>query len=252
MNRIVHFIPILLFSISWSPMLVACVNTKAYKQMQSDIGDLQNQLQAYRNEQNQMSALSEKLQRSFLMTQDNLTHIEALLKDFECSQRSIISQVQELKSINQVQELESAKINLLNQQIPLPTQPEIFTDLYNQSITELRRGNIELAATGFQKYLQLAPATPLSDNAAYWLAECFYYQQKFNLATECFQKVINDYPDGNKVPAATLKLAYTYFTVGDYDSSVSTLKKLIEKYPKSVEVVLAGKMVDKITSMLTQ
>jgi TolA-binding protein len=53
------------------------------------------------------------------------------------------------------------------------------------------------------------------------------------------------------VPAATLKLGYSYFNNGDYDTSISIFKALMAKYPKSEEAPMAKKMADKITSILT-
>jgi len=136
--------------------------------------------------------------------------------------------------------------------IPKPVKQNCDADkLYDQSLTDLQKNNIESAISGFQEYLKLFPGSQLADNAEYWLAECFYKQQKFDLAIKHFQKVIDRFPDGNKAPAAILKLSYTYCNIGDYNRSLAYLKTIMEKYPDSEEMILAKKKSDEIISMLS-
>jgi len=265
MKRIVHFIFLLMLGISLVPILAACANTRACKRMQLDIDALENQLLLCRKKQNQASALSEQLQRSLSLMQDKVTHLDERMRSLE--------------SLGEAQEMED-KIDSGDQQDQQTfsfQRPEIYLNevpskasaepkapivlhsqdshwdadlLYHQSLADLQKGDIESAISGFQEYLESSPDTSLSDNALYWLAECFYQQRKFKMAAENFQKVIDTYPKGNKVPAATLKLGYSYFNIHDYDTSLSILKGLIAQYPKSEEVPLAKKMVDKISSLL--
>lgn len=203
---------------------ISCTNTKISEQIQMDINDLQNQLLVYRKKQNQMTVILEQLHSEFLEI-SSFEHNQNSLRDN--SQKSIFSIS---KPINQNYDADN---------------------LYDQSLTDLKKNNIESAISGFQEYLKLFPGSKLADNAEYWLAECFYKQQKFNLAIKHFQMVIDRFPDGNKAPAAKLKLGYTYCNIGDYNKSLTYLKTIMEKYPDSAEMILAKKKTDEIISMLS-
>jgi len=258
---------ILLFFIS-----ISCTNTKISEQIQMDINDLQNQLLVYRKKQNQMTVILEQLHSEFLLNNDKFLHLENRLLNIENYYESITSQIQKMQPAeNDPIEKESFPVKDLkissfqyNQDslrdnsnksifsIPKPIKQNCDADkLYDQSLTDLQKNNIESAISGFQEYLKLFPGSQLADNAEYWLAECFYKQQKFDLAIKHFQKVIDRFPDGNKAPAAILKLSYTYCNIGDYNRSLAYLKTIMEKYPDSEEMILAKKKSDEIISMLS-
>jgi tol-pal system protein YbgF len=268
MKKIVHFIFLLLLGISLVPILAACANTRACKRMQSDIDTLENQLLLCRKKQNQASALSEQWQRSLSLMQDKITHLDERVRSLESQEEALETedkvgpdkidsgdrQDQQTFSFQQSEISEITSKEFLKSQAPtvLHGQDSHWDAdlLYHQSLAELKKGDIESARNGFQEYLKSSPHTSFSDNALYWLAECFYQQRKFKMAAENFQKVIDNYPTGNKVPAATLKLGYSCFNIHDYDISLSIFKNLVAQYPKSEEVPLAKKMVDKINSLL--
>jgi len=262
MKRSVYFIFSLSLGISLVSLLAGCANIKTCKQMQSDIDMLQDQLLLCRKKQNETSALSEQLQRNLSLIQDKVTHLDERMKNLAVQEPGEkISLPNKIDTIDQQapssQQSEISVKEAAPKATPLESQEVVHNqdshsdaDLYRQSLADLRRGDIESAMKGFQKYVEAFPDTSLSDNALYWLAECLYRQNKYKLAAENFQKVIDNYPTGNKVPAATLKLGYSSFNIRDYDTSLSVFKTLIGQYPKSEEAGLAKKMVVKINSLL--
>ena len=237
-----------------------------------DINDLQNQLLVYRKKQNQMTVILEQLHSEFLLNYDKFLHLENRLLDIENSHESIMSQIPKIHPAENdptaeksfpARELEVSSLKHRQNSFKDNSQKSIFSiskpinhtygadNLYDQSLTDLKKNNIESAISGFQEYLKLFPGSQLADNAEYWLAECFYKQQKFDLAIKHFQMVIDKFPEGNKAPAATLKLGYTYCNIGDYNKSLAYLKTIMEKYPDSQEMILAKKKTNEIISMLS-
>ncbi len=107
--------------------------------------------------------------------------------------------------------------------------------LYDQAYLDYQRGNYSLAVLGFREYLRRNPSTDLSDNAQFWIGECFYAQRDFTSAVQEFQKVVDQYPRGNKVPAALLKIGYSYLQLGDKASARRYLKAVIDQYPNADE-----------------
>ncbi len=88
--------------------------------------------------------------------------------------------------------------------------------------------------------------TELSDNAQYWIGECCYVQRKYSLAVQEFDKVLQNYPKGDKVPAAMLKKGYSLLEGKNTDAGVRELRLLLQKYPSSDAAQLAR---DRLNSM---
>ncbi len=83
------------------------------------------------------------------------------------------------------------------------------------------------------------PDTELSDNAQYWIGESFYIQRKFSEAIQGFDKVLTNYPKGDKAPAAALKKGYSLLETKNNDAGIRELRQLIQKYPNSDSAQLA-------------
>jgi tol-pal system protein YbgF len=111
--------------------------------------------------------------------------------------------------------------------------------VYDQAYWDLTRGNYSLAVLGFREYLRRNPKSELADNAQYWVGECFYAQRDFNQAISEFLKVVEQYPRGDKVPAALLKTGYSYLQLEDKATARRYLNQVIEQYPQSDEAALA-------------
>ncbi|TPW11396.1 MAG: tol-pal system protein YbgF, partial [bacterium] len=74
-----------------------------------------------------------------------------------------------------------------------------------------------------------------ADNSQYWLGECFYVQDKVSEAAREFEKVINEHQDGDKVPAAYLKLGYCALRRNDTAQARRWFDDVIRKFPSSEE-----------------
>ena len=48
---------------------------------------------------------------------------------------------------------------------------------------------------------------------------------------QSFQKIISDFPNGNKIKDAKLKIGYTYFEMKDWAASKIALETVIKDYP---------------------
>ncbi|MGA1869245.1 MAG: tol-pal system protein YbgF [bacterium] len=122
-------------------------------------------------------------------------------------------------------------------------------DLYKMSKDFFFKGEIEKAIASFTEYLELYPDTSYTDNAQYWIGECYYKYKNFKRAAEEFNKVITQYPAGNKVPAALLKAGYCYYELKDYEKSLEVLQKLITKKTDKRIYTKAQKKIDQILSV---
>ncbi len=104
--------------------------------------------------------------------------------------------------------------------------------LYNQGYEMYLKGKYAQAITIFREFLQNFPNDALADNAQYWIGECYYSQKMFDRAISEFKKTEN-YPDGNKVPDAYLKIYYSYNELGKKEEANQWKKLLLEKFGNS-------------------
>jgi len=81
----------------------------------------------------------------------------------------------------------------------------------------------------------------MADNAQFWIGEIYYNQKWYEKAILEYQKVIENYPNGNKVQSALLKQGFSFFNLGDKANARLIFTELIKKYPKSNEAEIAKK-----------
>jgi tol-pal system protein YbgF len=112
--------------------------------------------------------------------------------------------------------------------------------LYRKSFAALQAGLHEEAAKGFREFLRSYPGHDLADNSQYWLGECFYDRKDFGQAVREFRRVIERYPNGNKVPDALLKVGFSYLSLGSPEAGRQTLAQLQRSYPRHEAAVLAA------------
>jgi tol-pal system protein YbgF len=110
---------------------------------------------------------------------------------------------------------------------------------YEQSLQAFKNGDFEGARKGFSDFLQRHPDSKLAGNAQYWLGECYYGTKDYGQAIEAYDRVQRSYPDNAKVPAALLKKGFAYAALNDRGRASSTLKQVVEAYPRSPEATKA-------------
>jgi tol-pal system protein YbgF len=111
--------------------------------------------------------------------------------------------------------------------------------LYDAAYQDLTRCNHRLAIMGFQEVIAKFPSSELADNAQYWIGESYYAQKDYQQAQVEFQKTVDGYPQGDKVPAALLKISLCQVEMGDRAAARTSLENLLARYPHSEEARLA-------------
>ena len=112
-------------------------------------------------------------------------------------------------------------------------------ELYRSAYEDYMRGNYDLARDGFSEYLRRWPNTELSDNAVYWIGECYAAQEMPQEALDTFTKVLEDYPTSDKAAAAQLKKGLIYLKMGDQGQGVVNLQYVVYEHPGTREADLA-------------
>lgn len=130
---------------------------------------------------------------------------------------------------------------------PAPAAPATSPSaLFDAAQRDYNRGNYQLALAGFEDVLKQAPDSDLADDAQYWKGECYYSLGDMEHAIQEFLKVRDLYPDGNRVPTATLKIGYAFLRQGDEATARRYFETVIREFPNSDEAPLAR---DKLASL---
>ncbi|HEY2389604.1 MAG TPA: tetratricopeptide repeat protein [Candidatus Angelobacter sp.] len=127
----------------------------------------------------------------------------------------------------------------------LPQAPPA-DQLYNDGLRDYNANKNDLASQEFAQYLQVYGNTDLAGNAQFYLGEIAYRQANFSGAVTAYNKVLDQYPGGNKTAAAQLKKSYALLELGQRDAGVQELRSLISRYPKSPEALQAR---DRLTKL---
>ena len=112
-------------------------------------------------------------------------------------------------------------------------------ELYQVSKKSFDEGDLDAAREGFRELIKRFPKSQNADNAQFWVGEIYYREKWYEKAIVEYQKVIENYPKGNKVKSSLLKQGYAFNNIGDKTNARLILKELIRKYPKSNEAKIA-------------
>ena len=126
----------------------------------------------------------------------------------------------------------------LKSEEPTPDTPQA---LYDRALKEILNRNVENALPLFIDFVVRYPKHDLTDNAYYWIGECYYSLKKFGLALENFMIVQNNFPESGKTPDALLKMGFSYAELGDKARAKEILTGLVSKYPDSSAADIARK-----------
>jgi tol-pal system protein YbgF len=121
-------------------------------------------------------------------------------------------------------------------------------DVYNAAYADYLKGSFDLAVDGFKIYRENFPDSPLSDNALYWIGECYFSQKKFDQAVTEFNDLILNFPQSDKIAATFLKKGLALAELGRKEEAIVTLKLLMSKYPLEEESRIAQEKVKELSS----
>lgn len=109
--------------------------------------------------------------------------------------------------------------------------------IFNSAYRELLAGNNEIAILGFQEFLKSFPNTDLTDDAQFWLGECYYTMDppNYQKAKMEFQKVVDNYPKSDKLTIAKFKLARCMEELKETDAAIALYREIIKQYPNTPE-----------------
>ncbi|MBT8491009.1 MAG: tol-pal system protein YbgF [Deltaproteobacteria bacterium] len=124
--------------------------------------------------------------------------------------------------------------------------PKVAVDkekTYSEAYKTFKKGDYKGARKKFRRFVEIFPSTEYSDNAQFWIGECYYFEKNYEKAILEYENVIKKYPKGNKVPNAFLKQALSFMELGDKASAKLLLQRVMKEYPNTSSARIArGKL----------
>ena len=169
--------------------------------------------------------------------QKNLERMDRLAADSAAIQKRI-------ETIDQYLNLEGAGVHQSSQPSKPPVKaaaakPASDQALYLEAKRAFDDGRLEAARKGFEQLIQTYPSSQHADNAQFWIGETYYREKWYEKSILEYQKVIEKYPSGNKIPAALLKQGLAFVKIGETNNARLVLKELIAKHPGTNEAAIA-------------
>ncbi|MCU1284591.1 MAG: Tetratricopeptide repeat protein [Acidobacteriales bacterium] len=131
-------------------------------------------------------------------------------------------------------------------QAPPQAQAPPADVLYNNGLRDYNAARFDLAQQEFGDYIKFYSTTDLAGNAQFYLADMQYRQGNYQQAVKDYDRVIEQYPGGNKAAAAQLKKGYALIELGQRDAGTKELRSLIGRYPRSIEATQAKDRLKKL------
>lgn len=107
--------------------------------------------------------------------------------------------------------------------------------LFASAFEIFKAGHYEKARMSFHSFLKLFPNSEFSDDAQFWIAETFYFENIFESAILEYEKVIKNFPGGNKIASALLKQGLSFANIGERIRARAILQQVIKDFPNSTQ-----------------
>lgn len=157
--------------------------------------------------------------------------------------QSLQDSVDELKTriarvSKQLEDMQAAQ-QTLNTASLTSTQVPPADVLYNNALRDYNAAKYDLAQQQFSEYMRYYSTTELAGNAQFYVADILFRKGDFGSAVTEYDKVLEQFPGGNKAQAAQLKKGYALLELGQRDAGVRELRSLVSRYPRSAEATQA-------------
>ncbi len=263
------------------PLFFSCATQNQINSLNLRIAQLESRL--YYIEKHIDKSVNEKISSNVLKIRKNIADMKADLDSIREDINTVRGKTEENRAlIKQIVESDLAKIDQISQQLDQISQrisklegqirqvqdylglterisqktaekslakkntSQTKKDIYSNAYSLYKQGRYREAILGFKAFLKKYPKSTLSDNAWFWIGECYMGLKKYEKAILAYYEVIKKYPKGNKVPSAMLRLAQAFLKINDKTSAKVILRRLIKKYPRSNEAKIARKLLKRI------
>lgn len=260
--------PIIVLAVLCLALTPAWAVSKEIVQLQTQVQALQDQMaqmkQSFDERMGVMQHLIEQSTDNANKVSNSITSLQNALQKQQGDQGGHLDQLSgQIQALNdtldelkarlakvskQLEDMQSAQQTLAAQQAQQQAQAQAPSPdvLYNNALRDFTAGKNDLAIQEFSDYIKFYSNTDLAGNSYFYLADIEYRQGNFQKAVKDYDQVIQNFPTGNKAPAAQLKKGFALLELGQNDDGVAELRHLIQRYPRSNEALQAKERLRKM------
>ena len=118
--------------------------------------------------------------------------------------------------------------------------------LFDTAMADFTVGQWALCIEGFETYLRGFGRTDLADDAQFYIGECRHRDNKPTEAVDAYNRVISNYPKGDRVPDAYHKRGLVFSEIGQADRARESFEILMKQYPETDLARLAKQQMDRL------
>ncbi len=133
---------------------------------------------------------------------------------------------------------------------PVPPEAEPVTEpreLYARALALYYDHDYNSSRRLFLAFLAQHPDHALAVNSQYWIGETYYSEAEYVLALGAFEAVVNQYPDGVKVPDGMVKMGLSELKLGRLRQGRKALEECLARFPKSPAAKVARRYLDTLS-----
>ncbi len=126
-----------------------------------------------------------------------------------------------------------------------PSSGSDYQSRYNDALDLFHARRYQEAIDRFEALLSTSTTNSLSDNAQYWIGECYYALREYRAAIVAFEKVLT-FKNSNKNDYAQYKLGLCYYQLNDREKARQEFQALVDNYQNSSLISSADKYLSKL------
>ena len=221
--------------------------TSMQRSFDERMGIMRNLVEQNTDTMNKIAGAIDKLQTSIQkQNTDGSTKVDQFsgqiqsmndsIDELKARMAKVSKQLDDLQAGQQTVAAQAAQVAQAQQQQQQAPPPDV---LYNNGLRDYNANKNDLATQEFNDYLKFYPNTDLAGNASFYLAEIEFKAGNYAQAAKDYDKVLENFPSGNKVAAAHLKKGYSFAELGQKDAAVAELQALIQRFPRAPEAAQA-------------
>lgn len=194
--------------------------------------------------QREIQILKNAVEESREFAQRPQNELTAFRRDFEIRLNGLEEKIDKARKEMEAKLNEVSKASRAQPKKEPPPKGEASTGeameaLYKNAKQTYERKDFAAAREKFKAFLAVYPKGELSDNAQFWIGECYYSEKEYEKAIIAYDDVLKKFPKGDKVPSALLKQALCWQELGDKTFAQSLLKRVIREHPRTQQAKIA-------------
>ncbi|MCE5250679.1 tetratricopeptide repeat protein [bacterium] len=175
----------------------------------------------------------DSLQKEIVELQREVTVLKAAVDSLGQEHLIFKDEIETVLSQLMAGDIKGTRIILKNDEpITRADSPEVFAS-YKRALDTCLDRKFRQSIELFHAFMKQYPASKLTENCRYWIAQSYFSMGNFETAIEGFRDVIDEKRYTHKDDDAAIMIAITYYKLGKRDEALQAFNNFVKLYPSS-------------------